>query len=156
MSAEPIGQRDSYFQISLVGKMQSSNIDISDPPQLGEDDNIKVLASSALSTEQSAEVKAIQEEQFGFSEVFRQHGQNGILWIDGHSAEFEIFLDEQQRITIVDIHGTKLHPENVTVLKFKDQEISAGEIGEASKDQIEFEWTNFSNLTIKIPKWIDI
>ena len=68
-----------------------------------------------------------QNANDGYSDVFWQKEQNGILWLDGHSGEFEIFLDEQQRITIMDIHGTKLHPEGATVLKFNDKDIYPGE-----------------------------
>ena len=75
-----------------------------------------------------------------------QKEQNGILWLDGHSGEFEIFLDEQQRITIMDLHGTKLHPEGATVLKFNDKDIYPEEIEGPNKSQTLAEQIEFSDF----------
>ena len=63
-----------------------------------------------------------------------------------HSSEFEIFLDEQQRITIVDVRGTKLHPEDVTVFKFKDKDIYLDEIEDPNTSQIIADQIELSNL----------
>ena len=126
--------------------MQNSNIDLSDKRQLTDDDNITVLASSASSSELSTGLEVSQNEKLGYSEVFWHQEQNSIVWINGHSSEFEIFLDEQQRITIVDVRGTKLRPEDVTVFKFKDKDIYLDEIEAPSTSQIIADQIELSNL----------
>ena len=50
------------------GRMQNSNIDLSDK-QLSEDDNIKVLASSASSSELNTGLEVSQNEKLGYTEV---------------------------------------------------------------------------------------
>ena len=126
--------------------MQSSNINISDKLHLSENENIIVSASSASANALNPDLENGQNEKLGYSNVFWQKEQNGILWLDGHSGEFEIFLDEQQRITIMDVHGTKLHPEDVTVLKFKDKDIYPREIEDPNKSQYIAEQMELSDL----------
>ena len=102
------------------------------------------MVASTGSNELSTNLESGQNDKDGFS-VFSGKEQNGIMWIDGRSASLKSSSMSNKEL-IVDIYGTKLHPEDTRVFKFTDKDIYPEEIKDFSKSQTTVEQTELSNL----------